>query len=63
MTQLKIMANDLRKILELIKSILDKPLTELHNLYEQMLPILEHNRKTYLELTSSPNFDDTEFHA
>lgn len=52
----------LRKILELIKSILDKPLSELHDMYEQMMPILEHNRETYLKLTWSPNFDDTEFH-
>ena len=53
----------LKKILELIKSILDKSLPELHNLYEQMMPILAHNRQTYLELTWSPNFDDSEFHA
>ena len=53
----------LKTILELIKSILDKPISELHTLYDQMLPILEHNRKTYLELTVSPNFDDTEYHA
>jgi len=53
----------LKTILELIKSILDKPISELHTLYDQMLPILEHNRKTYLELTVSPNFDDTEFHT
>ncbi len=53
----------LKKILELIKSILDKPLPELHNLYEQMMPVLEHNRRRYMELTWSPNFDDTEFHS
>lgn len=52
----------LRKILELIKSILDKPLSELHELYEKMMPVLEHNRETYMKLTWSPNFDDTEFH-
>ena len=46
-----------------IKSILDKPLPELHNLYEQMMPVLEHNRRRYMELTWSPNFDDTEFHS
>ena len=53
----------LRKILELIKSILDKPISELHELYEKMMPVLEHNRETYTKLTWSPNFDDTEFHS
>jgi len=52
----------LQKILELIKSILDKPLPELHEMYEKMMPVLEHNRKKYIEITKTPNFDDTEFH-
>jgi hypothetical protein len=52
----------LRKILELIKSILDKPIEELRNVYQQMLPVLEHNRKLYLELTRTPNYKNTEFH-
>jgi len=52
----------LKTILELIKSILDKPIEELHSIYEKMTPVLEHNRKLYLELTQTPNYKYTEFH-
>ena len=53
----------LKKILELIKSLLDKPIEELHELYEQMMPVLEFNREKYLELTVLPNYNQTEFHS
>jgi hypothetical protein len=52
----------LRKILELIKSLLDKPIEELRNVYQQMLPVLEHNKKLYKKLTNTPNYTNTEFH-
>ena len=52
----------LRKILELIKFILDKPIEELHTMYQQMMPVIEHNRQTFMSLTAVPNYDDTEFH-
>lgn len=52
----------LRKILELIKSLLDKPIEELRNVYQQMLPVLEHNRKLHKELTQTPNYKYTEYH-
>jgi hypothetical protein len=53
----------LKKVLELIKSLLDKPIEELHELYEQMMPVLEFNREKYLELTVLPNYNETEFHS
>ena len=52
----------LKKILELIKSLLYRPIEDLRDVYQQMLPVLEHNRKVYKELTRTPNYDDTEFH-
>ena len=52
----------LKVILELIQSILHKPLHELHQTYEKMMPVLEHNKKVYLENTQLPNYRDTEFH-
>jgi hypothetical protein len=52
----------LRKILELVKFILDKPIEELHTMYQQMMPVIEHNRQTFMSLTAVPNYDDTEFH-
>ena len=59
------LANNLPNIpglLELIQSILHKPLHELHQTYEKMMPVLEHNKKVYLENTQLPNYRDTEFH-
>lgn len=50
----------LAKIFTIIRDILDKPLDDLVELYKQMYPILEHNRTRFLELSTYPNYSNSE---
>lgn len=50
----------LAKIFTVIREVLDKSPHELVELYKQMYPILEHNRNRFIELTTYPNFANSE---
>jgi hypothetical protein len=51
------------KLLELVDSILNKSIEELRTMYQQMRPIVEHNKSTYLELVRHPNYTNTEWYG
>ena len=43
----------IQSIQSIINDLARLPINELQNMYEEMEPILEHNQKTYMELTQS----------
>ena len=53
----------LAKLLTLVNSILNKPIEELRTMYQQMRPIVEHNKQTYLKLVTTPNYTKTEWYG
>jgi hypothetical protein len=50
----------LAKIFTVIRELLDKKPGDLVEIYKQMYPILEHNRKVFLELSAYPNYANSE---
>ena len=53
----------LAKLLTLVNSILNKSIEELRTMYQQMRPIVEHNKNKYLELIRQPNYTKTEWYG
>ena len=53
----------LAKLLTLVHSILNKSIEELRTMYQQMRPIVEHNKNKYLELIRQPNYTKTEWYG
>jgi len=53
----------LAKIFTIIQSILIKPAIELHDMYQEMLDVVNHNHKLYHELTNRPNWNNTQDHG
>jgi|TARA_R110000796_G_scaffold182301_1_gene298853 hypothetical protein len=49
----------LAKIFTIIQDLLKKPIEELREVYKEMMPILEHNNKLFIEKHAKPNYRNT----
>jgi hypothetical protein len=49
----------LARIFTVIKDLLNKPIEELREVYKEMMPILKHNNKLFIEKHAKPNYRNT----